>query len=203
MDDIRLIPRFHSSYPSLLGQIHDPPGLLAVQGPLEIFSSCAYVVSGGSRASPESRAASRLLGYEAAEAGALLVTDGRTVQAREAAWGALDAGGPLLLVLPGDPGNCAVPPRIGRLWEVPPRGMMGCQRILAGLSYVICFIDAPWSPPVRMLAECALEEGRDVVVHRCGKDRRGSKRLAEAGAEVLSSSQRLLELLAAWKNPWS
>ncbi len=198
MVDIRRIGITDTGYPTLLRQIYDPPRRLYLQGALPEFNQCTLAVAGGSRATPESRTAARALGRYAAENGVLLVTDGMSVHAREASAGARVVGGLQLVVQPGPPETAETAEGMSLLWELPARRDLGFLRIIAGLSCVVCLVDAPWSLRVRTLTECALEEGRDVVVHSAGKGRRGSKTLADAGAEVLSSSQRLSELLAAW-----
>ena len=80
-----------------------------------------------------------------------------------------------------------------RTWYFPQR-----NRIISGLSRSLIVVEAPEGSGALLTVDFALDQGRDVYVHRCGLQGQwsvGTKRLAESGAPVLSS---LGDLLSDW-----
>jgi DNA processing protein len=82
-------------------------------------------------------------------------------------------------------------------WEKPLRyHFPERNRIISGLSRSVILVEAPERSGALITADFALEQGRDLFVHSIGVHDslcRGTKRLAEEGAEVISSIKEILE----------
>ena len=178
---IRRVRRRESSYPPLLGAIHDPPPQLFVRGDgeLEVLARAAVAVVGARACSSYGRSVARSLSRELAAAGLVVVSGMARGIDGEAHRGALEAGGATIAVL-----GCGVDRdypaahaelarRIGERglvvseyepgvepapWRFPAR-----NRIIAGLCSATVVVEARERSGALITADFALEEGRDVL----------------------------------------
>jgi DNA processing protein len=177
---IRRVGRRDSSFPRLLGAIHDPPPQLFVRGDgeLELLSRAAVAIVGARACSAYGRSVTRSLSRELAAAGLVIVSGMARGIDGEAHRGALDAGGPTVAVL-----GCGVdrdyPAAHAELarricerglvvseyepgiepapWRFPAR-----NRIIAGLCEATMVVEARERSGALITTDFALEEGRDV-----------------------------------------
>jgi DNA processing protein len=190
--DIRCILHSDNEYPARLTELYAPPFLLFVRGDSSILTEPCISVVGTRKPSREGMDAA----YHFAEDAAL---DGYTVVSGLAFGidscvhqGALAGKGKTAAVLArgvdgvyplsnrriGEAmlthGGCLVseymagtPPE---KWRFPQR-----NRIIAGLSEATVVIDAPGNSGALITADFALEQGRDVIVHRVSLDHIGAE----------------------------
>lgn len=178
---IRRLRRRESSFPPLLGAIHDPPPQLFVRGAgdLDVLARPAVAVVGARACSAYGRSVTRSLSRELAAAGLVVVSGMARGIDGEAHRGALEAGGTTVAVL-----GCGVDRdypaahaelarRIGEHglvvseyepgiepapWRFPAR-----NRIIAGLCSATVVVEARERSGALITADFALEEGRDVL----------------------------------------
>ena len=202
-------------YPAVLREIYDPPYLLYYYGTLPPSGTPSVGIVGTRHASPSSDRASFMLGLEAGAAG-IPVISGLAFGIDSAAhigvvavsgktWGVLGSGigniypasslGTISRILKNNGGIMSeYPPLTPPLkWNFPAR-----NRIISGLCRAVCIVEAPERSGALITASFALEQGRDVYVHKSGllsRTSKGTKKLAEEGASVLSS---LREVCTDW-----
>ncbi|NQT61073.1 MAG: DNA-protecting protein DprA [Bacteroidetes bacterium] len=202
-------------YPAILREIYDPPFLLYYRGTLPPQESPAVGVVGTRHASPASDRASFMLGLEAGAAGIPIISGlaigidfaahTGVVSVSGKTWGVLGSGigniypasslRTISRMLEHNGGIMSeYPPLEPPLrWNFPAR-----NRIISGLCRAVCIIEAPERSGALITASFALEQGRDVYVHKSGllsRTSKGTKKLAEEGASVLSS---LREVCTDW-----
>ena len=202
-------------FPAILREIYDPPYLLYYLGTLPPQETPAVGIVGTRHASPASDRASFKIGLEAGAAG-IPVISGLALGIDSAAhtgvvsnsgttWGVLGSGigniypsssmRTISRMLECNGGIMSeYPPLEPPLrWNFPER-----NRIISGLCRAVCIIEAPERSGALITASFALEQGRDVYVHATGllsRTSKGTKKLAEEGASVLSS---LREVCTDW-----
>lgn len=203
---------WEDGYPPLLKYLKDPPFLLWHRGSLPARERLVSVV-GTRRPDEDGRRAAWLLGHECAlwrvghvsglaygidAAGHGGCIEGRGASAavlpagldqispRGNAWMAgkiLDLGGCLVSEYP--PGVPAAP------WRYIAR-----NRIIAGLALVTVVVQAPEKSGALITAQFALDEGRDVMVHRTGTlgpCAGGTRNLVASGAPVFSTLEEVVD----------
>ena len=203
------------NYPAMLREIYDPPYLLYYLGTLPPQETPAVGIVGTRHASPASERASFRIGLEAGTAG-IPVISGLALGIDSAAHtGVISVSGATWGILGSGIGNIypstslriissmleyrggimsEYPPLESPLrWHFPAR-----NRIISGLCRAVCIIEAPERSGALITASFALEQGRDVYVHAVGllsRTSKGTKKLADEGASVLSS---LREVCSDW-----
>jgi DNA processing protein len=204
-----------SSYPRLLHKIVDAPLVLYHRGKLPDFTRPTIAVVGTRRPTGRGRRAAYELGGGLARLGAITVSGLARGLDSEAHRGSLDAGGTTVAVLGN--GIDFVFPRssagLGRrilqnggaiVSEYPPGTPPAAyqfparNRIINGLCRVVVVVEAPERSGALITAAFALDEGREVCVHRdgiLGPVGRGARRLAEDGATVIGRAE---DLAAGW-----
>ena len=180
---VRRLRRGDTGYPTLLGQIPDPPPSLWLRGEadVELLASPAVAIVGARACSGYGRSVARMLATEAAAAGVVVVSGLARGVDGEAHRGALAAGGPTVAVLgcgidrdyPAahaelarsivatgglivseyEPGMEPAP------WRFPAR-----NRIIAGLARATVVVEARERSGALITADFALEDGREVLV---------------------------------------
>lgn len=214
--EMSLCSFFDAEYPPRLREIFDPPLLLFMRGQRELLNDNASVsIVGTRKPSPEGVAQTQELaeavvrgGYPvvsglargidgAAHRGALHHPGGRTIavlgsgidrlyppQHRPLAREILASGGLIMSEYP--PGTEV------RKYQFPER-----NRIIAGLSSLLWVVQAPEGSGALITADFALQENRDVVVHRVGASsgdgNKGSRALVAEGAKVFESWERFTQ----------
>jgi DNA processing protein len=199
-------------YPPQLREIYDPPLLLYHRGALPDWSKPLVAIVGTRHPTGQARESSFALAFEFARLGLTTVSGlARGIDA-EAHRGSSDAGAASIAVLGNGvdilfPGSSA---RVGRsllaaggvvLSEYPPgdpplaRNFPARNRIISGLARTTVVVQAPARSGALITADYALEQGRELVVHRAGmvgERGAGSRRLAEQGAAVIESAADIL-----------
>ena len=178
---------------------------------MDLDEEAAVAVIGTRGCSGTGRRAARRLGKELTEGGGLVVTGLARGIDSEAAWGALEAGGPLVGVL-GCGLDVVYPPENGSLYEkVAENGLLLSEyppgtrpdafrfpmrnRIMSGISVAAAVVEAPERSGALITANLALEQGRDVFVLPGGADNpaaRGSNRLLLEGATPFLKGEDIL-----------
>jgi DNA processing protein len=200
-------------YPHQLREIYDPPLLLYHRGQLPDWSEPLVAIVGTRHPTGQARGSSYALAFELAGLGFTTVSGlARGIDA-EAHRGSSDAGGRSIAVLGNGvdilfPGSSA---RVGRIMlaaggvvlsEYPPgdpplaRNFPARNRIISGLARTTVVIQAPARSGALITADYALEQGRELMVHRvgtAGERGAGSRRLAEQGAAVIDGAADILE----------
>ncbi len=194
-------------YPDVLKNIYDPPFLLFYRGTLPPRHADALAVVGTRRPSLGADRGAFCLGAEAGAAGIPLISGlargideaahrgvaaakGRTWSVlgtgcdrvypscnRDLAARILDLGGGIISEF--TPGTAAA------RYNFPKR-----NRIISGLSGSVVIVQAPARSGALYTADFALDQGRDVLVHRAGltgSRGAGSAALADDGAQIISS----------------
>lgn len=199
-------------YPPQLREIHDPPFLLFYRGKLPDYEIPLLGIVGTRRPTGRAAKAAFRLGYDAGLAGLDVVSGlargidgfahegnvaggGRSVavlgcgidtvypaQNRYLGARILQGGGAIVSEYP--PGEPPLP------YHFPAR-----NRIISGLCRGIVVVEAPGRSGALITAEHALDQGRDLFVHRDGMiepNGSGTKRLVEAGAPVVEGIDGVL-----------
>lgn len=197
-------------YPEALGEIYDPPFLLYVRGEVDALFETEIAVVGTRRPDSDAGKAAYRFGAEAAESGVSLVSGLARGIDSMVHRGAVSAGGTGVAVLGS--GIDSIYPRENRslaLSLVDRRGAIVSEyqpgvpplkyhfparnRIISGLVRGVLLIQAPERSGALITVDHALEQGRDVYVHRGGlgtaagdAQSAGGLRLVESGAPVVS-----------------
>jgi DNA processing protein len=199
-------------YPPQLREIYDPPLLLYHRGRLPDWSKPLVAIVGTRHPTGQARESSYALAFELAGLDLTTVSGlARGIDA-EAHRGSSDAGGVSIAVLGNGvdilfPGSSV---RVGRsllaaggvlLSEYPPGDPpLACNfparnRIISGLARTTVVVQAPTRSGALITADYALEQGRELVVHRAGlagERGAGTRRLAEQGAAVIEGGADIL-----------
>jgi len=200
-------------YPALLREIHDPPPVLFARG-VALGGAPAIAVVGARRASRAGLDAARVLAAGLAEAGVNVVSGfARGVDAA-AHRAALDAGGQTVAVLGCGIDVCYPPEQkslLGALlaagtalsefpigtepepWNFPVR-----NRIIAGVSRIVCVVEAAEKSGSLITARCAMGYGRDVAAvpgSILSPGATGSNALLKDGAIFVRNADDLLQEL--------
>ncbi|MFW6356801.1 MAG: DNA-processing protein DprA [Spirochaetota bacterium] len=195
------------SYPSRLREIFDPPYLLYVRGSVPTSDSPAVAIVGTRRPTATAVLAARSFGADLARAGVPVVSGlarGIDVAAHQGALqygvtGAILASGVDLITPSGHKGVAAaildsggylaseyapgVPPA---KYHFPAR-----NRIISGLARGVVVVQAPARSGALITADYALDQGRDLFVHRDGLEPpvgAGTAELAADGALIVSGA---------------
>jgi DNA processing protein len=194
-------------YPPQLREIYDPPLLLYHRGQLPDWSKPLVAIVGTRHPTGQARESSYTLAFELAGLGLTTVSGlARGIDA-EAHRGSCDAGAVGIAVL-GNGVDILFPrssAQVGRsllaaggvlVSEYPPgdpplaRNFPARNRIISGLARTTVVVQAPKRSGALITADYALEQGRELVVHRvglAGERGAGTRRLAEQGAAVIES----------------
>lgn len=213
-NDISLLLDTDERYPLLLGQIHDPPGVLYVQGELRPNDALAIAIVGTRHATQYGLRQADRLAEGLARAGLTIVSGlARGIDAA-AHRAALRAGGRTLAVLGS--GLLNIYPREHRdlsrqviesgalLSEAAPHSppISGAfpqrNRIVTGLSLGVIVVEAPLKSGALISAEHAMEQGREVFAVPGRVDSRashGCHRLLREGAKLVENVDDVLEEL--------
>jgi DNA processing protein len=204
---IWIVQKGESSYPPLLSEIYDPPFILMVKG--ESWNYGASIAVVGTRyPSSVGETAARDLAKGLAEFGVTSISGlARGIDAA-AHWGTVLGGGETVAVLGHGlsfmypKSNSYLAAKIcasgGSLvsefnqnvgpqkHQFPKR-----NRIISGLSQGTVIVEAPERSGALITAEYALEQNREVWVHRCvlGTNSKGTLKLLEDGANSIGSAK--------------
>ena len=193
-------------YPVLLREIYDAPYLLYIRGQLPTQGRALLSVVGTREPTGKAKQAAFRLGFEAAGSGVGVVSGLAKGIDGAAHRGALAGKGSTVAVLgsgidgvyPSTNKKLAV--RIlqsggGIISEYPPgtpplkHNFPARNRIISGMSQVTAVIQCPERSGALITADYALEQGRELVVHRDGMSGYaggGTRRLAENGAQLIN-----------------
>ena len=202
-------------YPPQLREIADPPLLLYYRGTVPKHQSPCIGVVGTRHPSRQARQAAYRLGRELGERGLVVVSGlarGIDVEAHE---GCVAENGTAVAVL-GNGLNWVYPGSSKPLarailksggWllselapDIPPsqHQFPARNRIISGLSRSVVVVQAPERSGALITAAYALDQGRDLFVHKAGfggAAGRGNQRLYEEGAPVISA---VADILRDW-----
>ena len=176
--NIDLIARGSSMYPRPLAEIHDPPGVLYVQGGLAPRDELAIAIVGSRHCTLYGRQQAERLAGSLARAGLTIVSGlARGIDAA-AHRGALAAGGRTLAVLGTGLANIYPPEHAGLAAEVRAHGSLISEsaldqapvpglfpqrnRIISGISLAVLVIEASRKSGALHTVRHALEQGREV-----------------------------------------
>ncbi len=213
-NNISLLADTDERYPKQLAQIHDPPGILYVQGEIQPTDALAIAIVGTRHATQYGIKQAERLAEGLARAGLTIVSGlARGIDAA-AHRAAIRAGGRTLAVLGSGVLNIYPPEHVelsrevianGALMsEAPPqsRPMSGAfpqrNRIVTGLSLGVIVVEAALRSGALISAEHAMEQGREVFAVPGRVDNRtsqGCHRLIREGAKLVESVDDVLEEL--------
>lgn len=205
-------------YPTLLGEIHDPPLVLHVRGRREILQRACVAVIGSRRATPYALNAARHIVVPLASTAGLVVVSGLARGVDAAAHeAALDAGGGTVAVL-GTGIDVVYPRSHGRLFrriesegviitELPPGAPPAPanfpvrNRIIAGLALGTVIVEATARSGSLITARLAAEQGREVFavpgsIFSAGSE--GTHRLIQYGAKLVHDANDVLDELSGF-----
>jgi len=209
----QILGRWDAEYPRLLDRITDPPFVLFVAGRLPRSDDAWLGVVGTRHPSENARLAAWALGSGCARVRLGLVSGLAWGIDGAAHAGAVKGGGVTSAILPGGldfvtpSGNRRLAQSIlengGALISECPPGtapepwrFVSRNRIIAGMAPMLVVVEAPEHSGALISAQFALEEGRDVLVHRAGLNTicgKGTLALASQGAQILEGTEDLLE----------
>ena len=212
---VLLLTPLDSLYPPQLKEIYDPPFLIFYRGPLPAWNETFLAVVGTRKPTVAGRKAAYTLAKEAAGVGMVIVSGLAQGIDGEAHRGALDGRGKTIAVLGHGPDTVypVLNRRLGErilkegglfLSEYPPGTtplpyhFPARNRIISGLCRGTLVIEAPVGSGALITADYALEQGRDLLVHKVGMESPqggGTQRLGEEGAPVIETS---LDILNHW-----
>ncbi len=206
--DIEFVFCRDSEYPTILREIFDPPYLLYKRGGVIDVNLPAVAVVGTRKATEKGLTAAYNIGFEISSLNIYLVSglasgiDGAVHRGAAAGHGhiiavlgngidyiypyehkelgleIIDQGGTVLSEYPPGP-----PPL---KYNFPER-----NRILSGLSRAVLVVEAPLQSGALITADFALDQGREVFVHRCSLDSEkgeGCRNLIMEGAGIVDSA---------------
>lgn len=209
---IQLLTPLDVTYPPQLKEIFDPPFLLFYRGSLPTWNETFLAVVGTRQPSGAGRKAAYSLSRDASKVGMVIVSGLARGIDGEAHRGALDGKGRTIAVLGHGPdsvyplSNRKLGERIleeGGLFisEYPPGTaplpyhFPARNRIISGLSRGVVVVEAPVGSGALITADYALEQGRDLFIHKAGMESvqgRGTRQLGEDGAPVLETCGDIL-----------
>ncbi len=221
LKEIGIVSFLNPEYPPLLREIYSPPSVLYVKGVLPDCSSASLAVVGTRSASRKTLSAAYEASFYTAENRVPVISGLAYGIDSKAHAGAADAGGITSAVLGsgvdvvypsanqklaekiiGSGGSLVSEYRPGTLpakYHFPER-----NRIISGISRGTLVVHAPEKSGSLITASFALDQGRDVFVHRAGIDSesgRGGQNLADEGAVIVDSSSEILEQWGVLNKP--
>jgi DNA processing protein len=211
---ISLVVDSDEAYPKMLGEIHDPPGVLYVQGEIQPKDALAIAIVGTRHATHYGLKQAERLAEGLARAGLTIVSGlARGIDAA-AHRAALRVGGRTLAVLGSGVLNVYPPEHLdlsrqviesgALISESPPHSppMSGAfpqrNRIVTGLSLGVIVVEAALRSGALISAEHAMEQGREVFAIPGRVDSRtsqGCHRLLREGAKLVENVDDVLEEL--------
>ncbi|MEZ6119047.1 MAG: DNA-processing protein DprA [Pirellulaceae bacterium] len=211
---IQILDEQSADYPKLLHEIHDPPGILFVQGELTTADKLSVAIVGTRHASRYGIEQAERFAANLSRAGITIVSGlARGIDAA-AHRGALEANGRTIAVLAS--GLCNVyPPEHQKLAEdVSRQGAVVSEnpsffkphqssfprrnRIITGISVGVIVVEAPNRSGALLTANHAMEQGRDVFAVPGRVDSRmshGCHKLIREGAKLVENADDVLEEL--------
>ncbi len=212
--NVTILTERHPTYPNVLRQIPDPPGVIFVRGELKPSDPLAIAIVGMRHASQYGRRQAERLAGSLARAGLTIVSGlARGIDAA-AHRGALEAGGRTLAVLGSGVLNIYPPEHDTLTEEViaqgavlseappsasPQSGMFPQRnRLISGLSLGVIVVEAAERSGALITAGHATEQGREVfaVPGRVdSRTARGCHRLIRDGAKLVETADDVLEEL--------
>ncbi len=213
-NNIQILIDTEESYPRALREIHDPPGILFVQGEIRPADALAIAIVGSRHATHYGLAQAERLGASLSQAGLTIISGlARGIDAA-AHRGALSVGGRTIAVLGSGLLNIYPPEHVELAREViahgalisesPPQAapMSGAfpqrNRIISGMSLGIIVVEAAIRSGALITARHAMEQGRDVFAVPGRVDNRmshGCHRLIRDGAKLTETAEDVLEEL--------
>ena len=211
---VTIVTEEHSSYPRMLREIHDPPGVLFMLGDLREEDAIAVAIVGTRHATQYGEQQAERLAGGLARAGIMVISGlARGIDAA-AHRGAIAAGGRTIAVLGSGVLNVYPPEhaelsqqviRHGALIsEAPPHmqplsGMFPQRnRVITGMSLGVIVVEAAERSGALVSAKHAMEQGREVfaVPGRVdSRTSRGCHHLIRDGAKLVESVDDVLEEL--------
>lgn len=210
--NIKYVQFNDSGYPEMLRRIFDPPPGLFVQGTLPPADGLAVAIVGSRRPTPYGLAVAEKIAGELAQAGIIVVSGMARGIDSSAHQGALVAGGTTIAVL-GCGVDVVYPRENQRLmekiisagavvseyppgttpepWHFPVR-----NRIISGIAKATVVVEAGERSGALITADCALEQGRDVLAvpgNISSPLSRGPNRLIKQGARLVENVADILE----------
>jgi DNA processing protein len=199
-------------YPPLLAAIPDPPVVLWVRGRVECLQCPSVAIVGSRAATPYGLEMAQRLGMDTSTHGIVVVSGLARGVDSAAHRGALTGGGATVAVL-GSGIDVIYPAEHSRLAdEITGRGAVVSEfppgtpplpfhfplrnRIISGLSLAVVVVEAAERSGSLITAECALEQGREVMaVPGSVLNRRnsGSHGLLRDGARLVESAEDILD----------
>ncbi|MDR1684565.1 MAG: DNA-processing protein DprA [Elusimicrobiota bacterium] len=211
----KIVFKGHSGYPQALLDIKEPPLALYIRGSIDEDNAVPVAIVGTRKITPYGRRAASQLAQDLVSTGVTLVSGlargidscahaasvragrptwaligtgiGRCYPAenRELAIGVLDNGGAIISELPFDAAPLA--PHFPRR-----------NRLIAGLSKVVCVIEGEAKSGALITAKMALEQGKDVLAVPGPIDSpqsAGTNRLIKDGAAMITSALDIIDAL--------
>ncbi len=206
-------------YPPLLRKIYDPPYMLFYRGTLPDNKRIHVAIVGTRKSHAEARKAARKLAEEWVLAGGIVVSGIAFGIDAEAHMGSLARKDSAVAVL-GNGIDLIYPVSnrwLGRkilhkggalLSEYPPGEPPAKyhfperNRIISGLSEAVVVVEAPERSGALITADYALEQGRELLVHRLGLSDQaalGTRKLAEEGAGIVENCYDILKQIGKFE----
>jgi DNA processing protein len=212
LHSIQPIPFGDERYPPLLAAIPDPPVVLWVRGCIECLGRASVAIVGSRAATPYGLEMARRLGMDTSAHG-LVVVSGLARGVDSAAHRGVLAGAGATVAVLGSGIDVIYPAEHRRLAdEITERGAVVSEfppgtpplayhfplrnRIISGLSLAVIVVEAAERSGSLITAECALEQGREVMaVPGSVLNRRngGSHGLLRDGARLVESAEDVLD----------
>lgn len=219
---IAILTDLDPTYPRMLREIYDPPGILFMRGEILPCDAISIAIVGSRHATQYGLAQAERLAGSLARAGITIVSGlARGIDAA-AHRGALAAGGRTLAVLGGGLLNMYPPEHApladevalhgAVLSEAPPHSppLSGAfpqrNRIISGLSLGVVVVEASTQSGALISARHAMEQGREVFAVPGRVDNRmarGCHRLIRDGAKLVETADDVLEELGPLVAPTS
>jgi DNA processing protein len=213
-ENIAILTEGDDTYPRVLREIHDPPGILFMRGNILPQDALAIAIVGSRHATHYGLTQAERLAGSLARAGITIVSGLARGIDGAAHRGALSAGGRTIAVLGSGLLNLYPPEHVELADEVakhgavisesPPRSppLAGAfpqrNRIISGLSLGVLVVEASTNSGALITARHAMEQGRDVFAVPGRVDNRmahGSHRLIRDGAKLVETADDILEEL--------
>jgi DNA processing protein len=213
-NNVRLLAQGDDAYPRMLAEIHDPPGILYVQGSIEPQDALGIAIVGSRHATNYGLEQAERLAASLARAGFTIVSGlARGIDAA-AHRGAINAGGRTLAVLGSGLLNLYPPEHKALAAEVIAKGALVSEaslrsqpisgsfpqrnRIISGLSLGVIVVEASTRSGALITARHAMEQGREVFAVPGRVDSRmshGCHQLLRDGARLVETADDVLEEL--------
>ena len=219
---ITILTESDASYPRMLREIHDPPGILFVRGNILPPDAIAIAIVGSRHATQYGLSQAERLAGSLARAGITIVSGLARGIDSAAHRGALAAGGRTLAVLGSGVLNMYPPEHAELAVEVAAQGAVMSEspplspplsgafpqrnRIISGLSLGVLVVEASTQSGALISARHAMEQGREVFAVPGRVDNRmacGCHRLIRDGAKLVETADDILEELGPLVAPTS